>query len=112
MAADPAREKRRVKLLYAWLGVWVLLLAGAVAFTVGYDPTAGHVGHVVFGDEFILEAAGRDPSSRLVPGNQAFRLSKSDRVEKMTNLPTRSPKNVWIRITGGPHAGRSGVIVW
>ena len=60
--ADPVRERRRVRLLYTWLGVWVLALAGAVTYTVSYDPTAGHAGRVVYGDETLLESAGRDAS--------------------------------------------------
>jgi hypothetical protein len=110
--ADPAGERRRVRLLYAWLAVWVIVLVGAVVYTVGYDPTAGHIGRVVYGDETLLETAGRDASNRLIPGNQTFRLSRSDHVERMKNLTTRSPRNAWIRITSGPHAGRTGVIVW
>ena len=109
--ADPVREKKRVRILYGWLAGWILLLVGAVLYAVAYDPTAGHAGSVVYNDEFILEQAGRDAGIRLLPGNQTFRISKNDRVEKM-DLATRSPKNVWIRITSGPHAGRSGVIVW
>lgn len=110
--ADPVKERRRVRLLYAWLAVWVLVLGGAVLYTVGYDPTEGHVGRVVYGDESLLEAAGKDASIRLMPGNQTFRLSRSDRVERMKNQTTRSPQNAWIRITNGPHAGRVGVVVW
>jgi hypothetical protein len=110
--ADPVGERRRVRLLYTWLAVWVLALGGAVAFTIGYDPTAGHAGRVVYGDESLLESAGREALIKLIPGNQTFRLSKSDRVERMNNLPTRSPGNAWIRVTSGPHAGRSGVVVW
>jgi hypothetical protein len=90
----------------------VLVLGGAVWYTSVYDPTSGHVGRVVFGDEALLEAAGPDAATRLIPGNQSFRVSKNDRIERMPAVPTRSPRNAWIRITSGPHTGRTGVIVW
>lgn len=91
--------------MYGWLGAWVAIMLGAVAFLKLGDPTGGHAGHVVFPDEFTLE-------SKSAAVNRIFRIAKNDRVARMKGLSTRSRSNTWIRITGGTHEGRTGVIVW
>lgn len=116
-AADRAKERKRVRKMYMILGGWVLGLGGLVAYTAMDDPTGGHAGRIVFPSESAMEAFRRNEPPAGEPlragaNARPFRLSKSDRVEKMGSLPMASAAHVWIRITEGPHAGRSGVIDW
>lgn len=37
--------------MYAWLGAWMLIMLGTVAFLKFGDPTGGHAGHLVFADD-------------------------------------------------------------
>ena len=98
-------EQKRERIMYGWLGAWVLIMLAAVVFMKFGDPTSGHAGHLVFPDERTVEL-------RPVPLGRTFRVAKDDHIVRMNAVPTRSQSNAWIRITAGTHEGRTGVIVW
>lgn len=106
---DPLIEHRNLRVMYSWFAVWVMILGGAGLYAFMDDPTAGHFGRVVYPDESVMDS--RNPSSD-IPGRRTFRIAKDDRVVKIPDVPTKSPARVWVRITTGTHAGRSGVVIW
>jgi hypothetical protein len=91
--------------------MWVVIMAAMVLFVATDDPTKGHAGRLVYSDESAFDTQPATTWQR-GPSGRVFRLAKTDRVVRMTELSTRSPQRAWIRIASGPHAGRSGVIIW
>jgi hypothetical protein len=109
---DPELDNRRRRILYGVVGVWILVLGGVVTWTELDDPTKGHAGRMVYPSEPALETVRHGEPADPLNAARTFRLAKSDRIEKVGGLPEAVPDEVWIRVKSGPHAGRTGVIVW
>ncbi len=110
-AANAQLDRERRRILYGFVGAWILLLGAVVANTALNDPTSGHAGRMVYPSERALENFRRGGPVEPLNAARLFRLTRSDRIEKVGGLPEAAPDEVWIRI-GSPHAGRTGVIIW
>jgi hypothetical protein len=109
---DARVERRRQRILYAFVAGWILLLAAFVAHTALDDPSKGHAGRNVYPSELALQNFRHGGPADPVNTARIFRLTRSDRIEKVGGPPEAVASDVWIRVTSGPHAGRTGVIVW
>jgi hypothetical protein len=104
-------DRRRRRILYKFVGAWALVLGAVVAYTAFDDPTRGHAGRMVYPSESALQSFRHGGPADPVNSLRFFRLTRSDRIEKSEG-PAEVPGDVWIRVTSGPHAGRTGVIAW
>ena len=110
-SVDPLLERKKVRTMYSSVAAWVLLLFGMGVFAWQNDPTQGHAGAPVFADEIMMDSPAQ--TRGFVPaGRRTFRIAKDDRIVRIPDVPTNSPKRVWIRIASGTHVGRTGIIDW
>lgn len=111
-APHPHLDARRRRIVYGIVGGWLLLLVIVVAVTALRDPTLGHAGRTVYPNEEAVASSRLGAKPDQNGPLRTFRLSKADHIEKIGGPPGPVPTDVWIRITSGPHAGRTGVIAW